>query len=173
MVNENTGIATKPEELPELYDYSAATRKRWEEGTVLALHGDLAEVLLRKGNSRGLRSKCCYVPDDDTMLVEAHNGIGAEKGDCVIVDIPMSTSVRAAYVLYGIPLLAFLLGLVVGTTLGSILFGGGVGVPLGLVFGFSFLAISYILLSRLYATGSRVSSRYRPVITRILQRASA
>jgi len=156
------------EEPPELFDYPAATRKRREEGTVVAVRGDTAEVMLRRSRLCEGCGSCCVLVDDDTMLAEVDNGAGAKKGDRVIVDIPASVSVRAAYILYGIPLLAFLVGLGVGAVLGSALSGGGFSVVFGLIFGFALLALSYILLARVYAPGSRASTRYRLVITRIL-----
>lgn len=157
-----------PERPPELFDYPAATRKRREEGTVVAVRGDTAEVMMRRSRLCEGCGSCCVMVDDDTMLAEAENGVGAGKGDRVIVDVPAGVSIRAAYILYGIPLLAFLAGLGAGALLGWLLFGWGFNVALGLVFGFAFLALSYLLLSRAYAPGSRASSRYRLTITEIV-----
>jgi sigma-E factor negative regulatory protein RseC len=156
-------------ELPELYDYRTSTRKTQEEGTVVEIRGDVAEVMLQRSRFCEGCGSCCVVVDDDSMLAEAINDIGAEQGDRVVVELPASTSIRAAYILYGVPLLAFLLGLGLGALLGSALFGGGFGVILGLVFGFGFLALSYVLLSRIYSPGSRASSRYRLKITKVLR----
>lgn len=156
-------------ELPEMYDYHASTRKTEEEGTVVELRGDVAQVMLQRSRFCEGCGSCCVVVDDDSMLAEATNDIGAQRGDRVVVELPASTSIRAAYILYGVPLLSFLLGLGVGALLGSALLGGGFGVILGLVFGFGFLALSYVLLSRIYAPGSRASSRYRLKITKVLR----
>ena len=155
---------------PEPFDYRASTLKREEEGMVVATRGDIAQVTLRRSRLCEGCGSCCVVVDDDNMIAEAVNRVGARQGDRVIVELPVSTSIRAAYILYGIPLLAFLLGLGAGALLGSALFGGGFSVALGLIFGFAALALSYILLSRVYAPGSRASSRYRPVITKLLTR---
>lgn len=155
-------------ELTELYDYPSATRSREEEGTVLAVHGDVAEVLLRRSRLCEGCGSCCVVVDSDTMLAEADNPVGAEKGDRVIVDLPADRSIHAALILYGIPLLAFLVGYGLGALLGAAVFGGGYAVPLGLIFAFASLAISYILISRIYAPHSKASSKYRLVIIRKL-----
>ena len=155
-------------ELAELYDYPSATRSREEEGTVLAVHGDMAEVLLRRSRLCEGCGSCCVVVDSDTMLAEADNPVGAEKGDRVIVDLPADRSIRAALILYGIPLLAFLVGYGLGALLGAAVFGGGYAVPLGLILAFASLAISYILISRIYAPHSKASSKYRLVIIRKL-----
>jgi sigma-E factor negative regulatory protein RseC len=155
-------------ELTELYDYPSATRSREEEGTVLAVHGDVAEVLLRRSRLCEGCGSCCVMVDSDTMLAEADNPVGAEKGDRVIVDLPADRSIRAALILYGVPLLTFLVGYGLGALLGAAVFGGGYAVPMGLIFAFAALAVSYILISRIYAPHSKASSKYRLVITRRL-----
>lgn len=170
MEDREHGIKEVKMEAPELFDYRAATLKREEEGTVVAVRGDTAQITVRRSRLCEGCGSCCVVVDDDNMIAEAVNRVGAKQGDRVIVELPASTSIRAAYILYGIPLLAFLLGLGAGALLGSALFGGGFGVALGLIFGFGLLTLSYILLSRVYAPGSRASSRYRPVITKVLTR---
>lgn len=155
-------------ELTGLYDYPSASRSREEEGTVLAVHGDVAEVLLRRSRLCEGCGSCCVVVDSDSMLAEADNPVGAEKGDRVVVDLPADRSIRAALILYGVPLLAFLVGYGLGALLGAAVFGGGYAVPLGLIFAFAALAVSYILLSRIYAPHSQASNKYRLVITRKL-----
>lgn len=155
-------------DLPELFDYPSATRERREEGMVMDVRGDTARVLLpRKRLCDGCGS-CCVMVDEETMLAEADNSVGAKQGDNVLVDIPRGVAIRAAYILYGIPLLAFLVGLGLGSLLGSVVFGGGASVVVGLVTALVFLVISFILISRIYAPGSRASSRYRLVIRKVL-----
>jgi len=155
-------------EQPELFDYPAATRERQEEGTVVEVSGATAQVLLRRSRLCEGCGSCCVLVDDKTMLAEAENSLGAKQGDHVIVDLPKGASIRAAYILYGIPLLAFLVGLGLGSLLGSAVFGGGATVILGLIFAFAFLLLSFFLISRIYASGSRASSRYRLSISKIL-----
>ncbi len=162
------GDTSERVDLPELYDYRAYTRKREEEGTVLSVEGDMARVHLRRSRYCEGCGSCCVVVDNDTMIAEAINHAGASKGDRVIVDIPLKTSIRAAYILYGVPLLAFLAGFGIGALLSALIFDGRFYVPLGLVFAFVFLALSYVLLSRIYGQRSRASSKYLLVVTRIL-----
>lgn len=169
MEKDDPDIEGGSRDLPELFDYPSATRARLEEGTVMEVRGDMAKVLLpRKRLCDGCGS-CCVMVDEETMLAEAENGAGAKRGDHVIVDIPKGVAIRAAYILYGIPLLAFLVGLGLGSLLGSVVFGGGAGVVAGLISAFGLLVIAFILISRIYAPGSRASSRYRLVIRKVLE----
>ncbi len=139
-----------------------------EEGTVVAVRGDLAEVLIPRGRHCEGCGSCCMVSGDN-MLAEALNEVGAREGDRVEVELPFRTSLKAAYLLYGVPLAAFLVGLGAGSLLAGVLFDGGFAVPLGLLFGFGSLALAYFLLARVYAPGSKAASTYRPVITRVLR----
>ncbi|MDY6795371.1 MAG: SoxR reducing system RseC family protein [Actinomycetota bacterium] len=154
--------------LPELYDYPSATRSREERGKVVEVYGDTARVMLRRSRYCEGCGSCCVVVDNDTMLAEAENRMGAVKGDRVMVNLPLEKSIKAAYILYGIPLIAFLAGFVLGALLGAAVSGSSLTMPLGLVFAFGLMALSYILLSRRYGSNSKASRSYRLVITRKL-----
>lgn len=142
--------------------------RRWEVGTVVAVRGELAEVRLPRGRRCEGCGSCCVAADGEAMVAEALNPVGAKPGDRVEVELPVSVSLRAAYILYGVPLLFFLGGLALGAALGWLLTGGRLSLPLSLVLGFGMTSLSYYLLHRRYSPGSRASSPYRPVVTRIL-----
>ncbi len=169
MLDRPEGEEMEPREVSQLFDYHTGARRGREEGTVVAVHGDVAEVLLRRGRLCEGCGSCCVAVGDGVMLAEAENRAGAGKGDRVVVDLPAGLSIRAAFILYGVPLLGFLLGLGVGALLDAAFFGGGAGVPLALIFGFGFLALTFFLISRVYAPGSRAAARYRPVVTEVLE----
>jgi sigma-E factor negative regulatory protein RseC len=148
--------------------HSSPKRPLEEVGTVVAVKGGLADVLLKRSRRCEGCGSCCVLTEEGMMLAEAENPLGAKEGDRVAVSLPWRRSLQAAYILYGVPLLAFFLGLAAGGVLGWALFGGNLSVPVGLVFGFASLALSYVGLSRRYGSKSRASSPFRPVITRIL-----
>ncbi|MDI6873043.1 SoxR reducing system RseC family protein [Candidatus Solincola sp.] len=166
----------------ELEDYALAhwsnlagtspRRSRRELGTVIKVKGNLAEVAFPRGRMCEGCGSCCVAAGEDTMVVEARNPGGARKGDRVEVEVPIRVALKAAYLLYGVPLLAFLLGLGAGGVLGALVLGGSWDVPLGLLFGFGFLVLSYLLLARIYSPRSRASSAYRPTIIRIVEKAA-
>jgi sigma-E factor negative regulatory protein RseC len=174
-------VAAGKEESWKVEERDGATEASWrrlaggdghgrrEEGTVLAVRGELAEVLIPRGRQCEGCGSCCVVAGEGHMLAEALNEAGAGVGDRVEVELPFRTSLKAAYILYGLPLVAFLAGLGVAAFVSAVLFDGAFAVPLGLLFGFGFLVLSYLLLARVYAPGTRASSSYRPVITRVLR----
>ncbi len=144
----------------------ASTR---EVGKVVAVRGELAEVSFPRGRRCEGCGSCCVRSGEDAMLAEALNAAGAEVGEWVEVELPLRVSLKAACILYGIPLVAFLVGLGVGSLAGTAFFGGSLAAPLGLLFAFAFLFLSYLALARVYAPGAKASTRYRPVITRVLR----
>ncbi len=158
-----------PADLSEHFHFQAATHGKAEEGTVVSVHGEVAKVLMRRGRACEGCGSCCVRLDEDTMLADAVNRVGAKPGDRVLVGLPQSLSIRAAYILYGVPLLFFLAGLGLGTLISSAALDGGYSAPVSLACAFGLLALSFLLLSRFYRTGSRAAARYRPVITRVLR----
>lgn len=69
----------------------------------------------------------------ETVTVEADNAIGAQKGDLVVVRSSSRTVLKAAAVLYAVPVALFFLGWGLGALAGKLpgLF-GGLGFALGL-----------------------------------------
>lgn len=157
-----------PREVSRLFDYGSASRDRREEGTVVEAGGGTAQVMMRRSRLCEGCGSCCVMVGDDAMLAEADNAVGAKKGDRVVVDLPVRLSIKAAWILYGLPLLAFLGGLGAGALVGSAL-GWGFNVPLALACAVALTILSFVLLSRVYATGTRASQRYRLTITKILK----
>ena len=74
---------------------------------MVAVRGGVAEVLMRRSRFCEGCGSCCVLVDSETMLAEADNRAGAKEGDRVVVDLPASVSIRAAYILYGIPCLLY------------------------------------------------------------------
>ncbi len=141
-----------------------------ETGKVVAVRGDIAEVRFPRGRRCEGCGACCVADGEGVMVTEARNPLGAVVGQLVVVELPARQSIKAAYILYGVPLLAFLAGLGIGSLLGHLLSGGRLTVPLGIVLAFVFLSLSYPVLGRIYSSRSRASERYRPVIVAVLDR---
>ena len=101
------------------------------------LPNDMAEVIrVRESACSGDCHKCsgCGAAQQ-TMLLTAHNLIGAKPGDMVVVSSETKTVLKAAAVFYLMPLVLFLAGYLAGESLwqkGVIL--GLAGLLLGMVF---------------------------------------
>ncbi len=103
-----------------------------EEGVVLAVHGDMAEVVTRKKSACG---SCAAKSGCGTSLVEslfpsrtrsfrARNEVRAKKGDKVVIGLDESALQTASLLIYLVPLLGLIGGAIVGTWLGTAPDGG-------------------------------------------------
>jgi len=128
-----------------------------ESGVVLSVQGDMAEVEAQRQSSCG---GCAVTATCGTSLLarhlggrrsllRAHNTIGAQPGEAVIIGIPEGALLDASFVAYLVPLLTMIAGGIVGAYIGdwaapaytqalSILSGvGGLAAALAWLVGFS------------------------------------
>jgi sigma-E factor negative regulatory protein RseC len=141
-----------------------------EVGTVVELRGKhLAMVLCQKSSlcDHCATSGACHIKDDGrARLVEAHNALGATVGDRVRVAVSTRTFLQSSFIVYIVPLLALVIGAVIGKLVGETLVDGPSPDLLSAIFGVFFLAGSFLVIR----LGSRVLSpeAFRPQITAIL-----
>ena len=103
-------------------------RKTHKDGTATVIH-------VRESACSGDCHKCsgCGAAKE-AVVFTADNPIGAKRGDLVKVESSTAPVLKAAMVLYVLPLLLFFLGYWLGTLPGSFgALGGGLGFLLGIV----------------------------------------
>jgi sigma-E factor negative regulatory protein RseC len=142
-------------------------------GQVIELAGnDKALVRVRRNSACGSCGRCGgFFGDPEKrheMLVEVNNPIGAKAGQLVRLEAKASEMLMAAFLLYFVPLVGLLLGLVTGrnwalkslSTVNPDLFGLGIGLMV-MVLVFLFLRIAEKRLTR--------GKRFKAVITAIVR----
>jgi sigma-E factor negative regulatory protein RseC len=141
-----------------------------EVGTVVELQGrHVAMVLCRKSTfcSGCAAMGLCQVGDDGrSMLVEAHNVLGADVGDRVRVVSRPGQFLLASFLLYVVPLLALIVGAAVGEIVGAFY---GLGIDpnlLAAILGIAFMVGAFVIIR----IGSRAIPRgtFMPEIAEIL-----
>lgn len=111
-----------------------------ELGIVTAVHGSLADVRINRTTACATCGKCHGFDENQQLLVKARNSAGAAVGDAVRLELEGVSVVRAAAIVYGLPLLGLLVGFFVGGAVrapsGQALSGwfGGLGFLLALAF---------------------------------------
>ena len=103
-------------------------RETFDDGTAVVIH-------VRESACSGDCHKCsgCGAAKE-TILLKAKNPIGAMRGDVVILESATGPVLKAAVVLYVIPLVLFFLGYYLGTLPGNFgALGGCLGFVLGVV----------------------------------------
>ena len=138
-----------------------------EEGRVIKIEGKLAQVEIEK------KSTCracglCSMRGKNTMIAEVENTIGAKVGERVRIEIPSSIVLKGALLFYTLPLVALILGMVLGITITDRLGFEKASQPAGLILGLILLVLSFILIWR---HGKRVKdkSTYRSKIIQIIE----
>lgn len=141
-----------------------------ETGSVIELKGKhIAVVLCQKSSfCRNCASmEQCRVGDDNrSMLVEAHNTIGARVGDKVRVVTSSKSFLQSSFILYIVPLISLVVGAIVGQLLGERLENGPNPDLLSAIFGTAFLVGAFLTIR----VGTRAVPRenFMPRITEIL-----
>ena len=140
-----------------------------EYGTVEALQGSKARVVIKRHAACGDCGACQVGREKMTMETLADNTIGASAGDEVLVSMKFVNVIAATSIMYGIPLVGFLLGCGLGYlaaiyfTLDQVLVPFFAGV-LGIV-------IAYLGI-RVADKRGAFHKKYEPVITEIVTKVS-
>jgi sigma-E factor negative regulatory protein RseC len=113
-----------------------------ERGRVIETAGNVAKVeILRKDECS--RCKVCGFGSRDRIVAVATNTIGAKEHDEVELELEGSQVVRAAAILYLIPLAFLLAGLYFGTVFASFIDRQDMAPLASAVLGFGLLGLSY------------------------------
>ena len=137
-----------------------------EMGTVLEIRDRVALV---STEAKGACHSCsargvCHLGGSKTMVAETWNTLGAQVGDTVRISLGSRSVLGAAFLLYMVPLLFFLGGLILGQTLTS-------GQTWGVILGFLCMVASYVGIRFLDRRLSR-AEKFRPEIVEIVDRES-
>jgi len=140
-----------------------------EEGIVAEIEGDIARVsLLKKSACESCSaSGVCHPGDADKSFMEAANPLGAVKGQRVKVVVAPQVYLKASIILYGIPMVVFVGGAILGKNL-AIAYSGEANSDLWAFFaGMACLFVSFLFIRR-YNTHVEKTPQYKPVIVEIL-----
>jgi len=117
-----------------------------EIGQVTAVVGNLVNVKLQRHDACNHCNACMAGVETEEMILEAENLCQADVGDLVGISLEESNFLLAVIIMYIIPLFGLLIGLGVGYLVGNQL---GVNVEiLSLLFGFAFLAITFLVIRK-------------------------
>lgn len=142
------------------------SRERIERGEVISQQGRMARVKIKR-SSHCASCSCagvCSPFGKEWMTVAADNTLGAAAGQKVRITYRVEGEVKASLILYIIPVMALVLGALIGTAINPFSNQDLSAVLMGL----SFVAISFLLI-RKYALWKYGRMRsYRPCISEVL-----
>lgn len=129
-------------------------------GEVVDRMNGKAKVIMQKHSSCSNCNACKLGSESYTMEIEAKNEADAKIGDRVIVDMKGQDVLSAAFILYIIPLIALMIGILIGTRIfpaQEILVAG---------IGFVFMAFAFMLIKTKDHTFKN-NPKYVPVIVEV------
>lgn len=135
--------------------------EREKEGIVIDTHDGVAKVKLSR---HGECSGCGLCPGDNVLVLEAENCLGAKPGQHVHIQVPEVNMLRAAFVIYILPLILTLTGYAAGAVLAVY-----AGLPQNLTGGIAaFLSFAAaVVYIRVYDKSTKSNRKMQPVITRV------
>jgi sigma-E factor negative regulatory protein RseC len=119
--------------------YLEVVKMKETMGVVLETDAATAKV---KINRHGECSNCGACPGDSAMVIDVRNKICAKPGQRVIINMPEDNMLKAAFVVYLIPLIAAVIGYSVGVAIST-----AVGINstfTEVLFSFLFVAVSIV-----------------------------
>ena len=141
-----------------------------EAGTIVELKGKYTALVICKKSSfceNCASMESCHLGDDNhSMVVEAHNTIGAKVGDKVKLTTSTKSFLQSSFLLYIVPLIALVTGAVIGNITGDYLDIGIEANLLSAIIGVAFLVGSFLAIK----VGSRAlpKENYMPQIVAII-----
>ncbi|TCO79034.1 SoxR reducing system RseC family protein [Marinisporobacter balticus] len=141
-----------------------------QEGKVIeVLDHKRAKILMKKHAACGECGACQYGQENMSLNMIATNELNAEVGDMVEVNMETQNVLGAAFIAYGIPLFALVLGIGVGSfLLKKIGFTENIEMyAIGI--GFLLTGISYVMI-KMNEESFKNDKKYMPVISKILDK---
>lgn len=136
--------------------------KEETEGVVIQVIGDIAKV---KANRHGDCKNCGACPGDKAMVVDAMNSLNAKPGQRVAFEVKEVNMLKAAFVVYILPLVATFIGAVAGGILSKK--NGQWNTTFEVIGGIIGFILSIIYV-KFFDKAANKNEKMRPVITRII-----
>lgn len=135
---------------------------RENEGVVIEVSGDMAKV---KSSRHGDCKNCGACPGDNATVLDVQNPLGAKPGQRVSFEIKETNMLKAAFVVYIMPLIAMFLGAVAGSWLGE---KTGQSIRVFQIVGAILAFMLSIVYIKIFDKSTQSDKKMIPIITRIL-----
>lgn len=133
-----------------------------QEGIVLEVVGDMAKVKTSRHNDC---ENCGACPGNSAMVLEALNPVGAKPGQRVAIEVQEVNMLKAAFIVYILPLIAVFIGAVLGGMLAQRL--GNESLWFQVTGGIVAFVLSVVYI-KYFDSAARMDVKMQPIIVRIL-----
>jgi sigma-E factor negative regulatory protein RseC len=140
-----------------------------EIGVVTKVDGATAKVIVQKrGACEGCSVRGVCEPSEDGMEIEALNPLQAREGQKVKISIKPQVYLKGAIFVYGIPLMAFIAGVIAGKNIGRTYFKDMNSDIISAISGFTALAVSFLFI-KAWSKKAGTKTDDKPVIEEIIE----
>ncbi len=129
-------------------------------GTVTEINGGMAKCAFKRSKACGDCHACVSFGTDEAET-ELENTLGAKVGDRVSIELHQGSVFKAGFILYGVPLIALLAGVLVGSFISDLFTA---------LFGIGFAAIALVVI-RLLEPKFRKMGEFAPRMIEIVAEA--
>ena len=137
-----------------------------EKGKVIELNGEFATVSMTRKEACAKCRACIAGMTEKEMIIEAENECYANIGDWVDVEVSPDGFISALFVVYGLPLIGFLVGLIPSYFIFKTLFDiGSIGDFLSFVIGLACTGVVFLWIKKNQARWQQ--KKYRPRAVRV------
>jgi sigma-E factor negative regulatory protein RseC len=133
-----------------------------QEGIVLEVSNHMAKVKTSRHNDC---ENCGACPGNSALVLEARNGVGAKPGQRVAIEVREINMLKAAFIVYILPLIAVFIGVVAGEIFAESF---GYQPLLFQVVGGAMAFLLSVLYIKFFDSAARSDVKMQPVIIRIL-----
>ncbi|MEY8762257.1 MULTISPECIES: SoxR reducing system RseC family protein [Clostridium] len=136
--------------------------KKLSEGVVIEVGQDFAKV---RASKHGDCKNCGLCAGDDAAIVSAVNPVDAKVGQHVVFEVKEKNMLKAAFIVYILPLIAIFVGALLGTWVGNYVGHSEIAFQIGggiIVF---FISLLYI---KMYDKSTGKNDAMKPIIRRVL-----
>lgn len=133
-----------------------------QEGIVLEIVGDMAKVKTSRHNDC---ENCGACPGNSAMVLEALNQVGAKPGQRVAIEVQEINMLKAAFIVYILPLIAVFIGALLGGILAQKL--GNESLWFQVTGGIVAFVLSVVYI-KYFDSAARLDVKMQPIIVRIL-----
>lgn len=139
-----------------------------ETGLVTKIDGVMAKILVQKrGACEGCAVRGVCEPSEEGMEIEALNPVQAKVGQKVKVSIKPQAYLKGTIFVYGLPLLSFIAGVIIGKNIGETYFKEISSDLVSFILGFAAFIISFLIV-KAWSKKIETKIEYKPIIEEIL-----
>jgi len=84
-----------------------------ETGKVIDTQNNAAKILIKRHTACGDCGACQVGKDNLNLIITVENSLKAQKGDLVIIELNTGNFLFASLILYGIPLMTLIFGIII------------------------------------------------------------